>query len=68
MPFECAQKEKCPDCFECQMCGETRCRVCRKCGHGKNVPSDLGSGFTYAEYLAWKRERAESTSEKGTGH
>jgi hypothetical protein len=24
-----AKKHPCPDCFQCQMCGEERCRVCR---------------------------------------
>ena len=23
------KKHTCPDCFECQMCGEERCQVCR---------------------------------------
>lgn len=65
MPFDCAQKKKCPDCFGCQMCGETRCRICRKYGH-MDRPSELGSGFTHAEYMAWKLKRTESRSEKGT--
>ena len=32
------KRHKCPDCDWCQMCSETRCRLCMKrkaCGRGK---------------------------------
>ncbi|HIJ56793.1 MAG TPA: hypothetical protein HPQ03_11810 [Deltaproteobacteria bacterium] len=26
---DCAKKHNCRDCHSCQMCGDTRCQVCR---------------------------------------
>ncbi len=51
------RKEKCPDCEQCQMCSESRCRLCRgeNCKRGA---SELGSSFTYGDYLAWKNKKA----------
>ncbi|MGD8540845.1 MAG: hypothetical protein PVI39_01035 [Desulfobacteraceae bacterium] len=40
------QKHPCPDCFACQKCPESRCRVCR-CGEGcreKPPPPDTLEG------------------------
>lgn len=50
------QKTRCSDCLQCQFCGETRCRICRGSRHHSTV-SELDSGFTYGEYLAWKKRR-----------
>jgi hypothetical protein len=50
------KKEKCPDCEYCQMCSETRCRVCREEGLKKKA-CELGSSFTYEEYLKWKSRK-----------
>ena len=50
------KKEKCPDCEYCQACSETRCRVCREEGH-KGKPCELGSSFTYEDYLEWKNRK-----------
>lgn len=47
------KKETCPDCEYCQQCSETRCRVCKGEGHKKS-PCQLGSSFTYEDYLKWK--------------
>ena len=47
------QKEKCPDCYHCQVCSENRCRICRNDSPKKGTPG-LGTGFTYGEYLDWK--------------
>jgi ferredoxin len=55
------KKEKCPDCEQCQLCSESRCRLCRG-EHCKGSPSELGSSFTYGEYLAWKNKRAGETN------
>lgn len=56
------KKEKCPDCEHCQLCSESRCRLCRgeRCNRGAN---ELGSSFTYGEYLDWKNKRARGTGE-----
>lgn len=56
------KKEKCPDCEECQLCSESRCRLCRgeQCHQGAN---ELGTSFTYGEYLAWKNKKARETVE-----
>jgi ferredoxin len=51
------RKEKCPDCEQCQLCSESRCRLCRG-EHCKRASGELGSSFTYGEYLAWKNEKA----------
>jgi hypothetical protein len=51
-----AKKEKCPDCEYCQVCSETRCRVCREEGHMKKA-CELGSCLTYEEYLKWKSRK-----------
>jgi hypothetical protein len=58
------RKEKCPDCEQCQVCSETRCRVCKQKGL-KSEACDLGSSFTYGEYLAWK---ARKSDEEGPCH
>jgi len=50
------QKEKCPDCEQCQGCSETRCRLCREKGR-ECRPCELGSSFTYGDYLAWKTKK-----------
>ena len=51
------KKEKCPDCEQCQLCSESRCRLCRG-EHCNRAAGDLGSRFTYGEYLAWKGKKA----------
>jgi ferredoxin len=56
------KKEKCPDCEECQVCNESRCRLCRG-EHCKRKTSELGSSFTYGEYLAWKNKRTSESNE-----
>ena len=38
------------------MCSKTRCNQCKK-GTLKYNPSVLGQGFTYGQYLEWKREK-----------
>ena len=38
------------------MCSKTRCNQCKK-GISNNNPSVLGPGFTYGQYLMWKREK-----------
>ena len=58
LPVRIDRKETCSDCLECQMCGETRCRICRKAAH-KVSSSGLGTAFTHGEYLAWKRKKGE---------
>ena len=50
-----SRKDPCPDCFQCQGCSEDRCRICRKEGH--SAAPTLSTGFTLAEYTAWKTER-----------
>jgi hypothetical protein len=53
------RKEKCPDCLKCQMCSESRCGLCRKGSHksrGRDA-SDLGTSFTYGQYVEWKKKR-----------
>jgi hypothetical protein len=52
------KKEKCPDCQECQMCSETRCHLCKEGGCGKGG-CELGSSFTYGDYLKWKRKKSD---------
>jgi ferredoxin len=54
---EAAKKKKCPDCDYCQMCSESRCRLCR---NDKTccMKSQLGSAFTYGEYREWQKKRA----------
>jgi ferredoxin len=56
-------KEKCPDCEECQVCSESRCRLCRG-EHCIRKASELGSSFTYGEYLAWKNKKAGETNKE----
>ncbi|MFC1823482.1 ferredoxin [Thermodesulfobacteriota bacterium] len=46
-------KVKCPDCYHCQVCSENRCRLCR-CESPKEGVLELGTGFTYGQYLEWK--------------
>ena len=54
---ECAAKrEKCPDCDQCQVCSPTRCRSCRK-GGSPSCANQLGTGFTYGQYLEWKNKK-----------
>ena len=36
------------------MCSKTRCNQCKK---GTDIPSVLGTGFTYGQYLEWKRKK-----------
>ena len=57
------EKEKCPDCEQCQLCSESRCRLCRG-EHCKRTAGELGSSFTYGDYLAWKDKKA-SNADKG---
>jgi ferredoxin len=54
-------KEKCPDCEQCQLCSESRCRLCKgeRC---KQATGELGSSFTYGEYLEWKNKKALETN------
>ena len=54
------RKEKCPDCEQCQMCSESRCRLCRG-EHCHRGAGGLRSSFTYGEYLAWKNKKADET-------
>ena len=54
-------KEKCPDCEQCQVCAESRCRLCRG-EHCKRKTGELGSAFTYGEYIAWKNKRTSNTN------
>lgn len=54
------KKEKCPDCEQCQVCSESRCRLCRG-GHCKRTAGELRSSFTYGDYLAWKNKKAAET-------
>ena len=56
-------KEKCPDCEQCQLCSESRCRLCRG-EHCKRSAGKLGSSFTYGDYLAWKEKKAVETSDE----
>jgi ferredoxin len=55
------KKEKCLDCEQCQVCSESRCRLCRE-EHCKRTAGELGSSFTYGEYLAWKNKKAGETN------
>jgi ferredoxin len=55
------RKEKCPDCEQCQLCSESRCRLC-KGEHCKQAAGELGSSFTYGDYLAWKNKKALETN------
>jgi len=50
-------RTQCPDCDECQLCSQSRCRLCKKGGHGCSA-SELGGAFTHGQYLAWKEKRA----------
>ena len=54
-------KEKCPDCEQCQLCSESRCRLCRG-EYCKRTAGELGSSFTYGDYLAWKNKKATESS------
>ncbi len=53
------KRKKCPDCYECQICSENRCRLCRQGAHCKGT-SELGTGFTHGQYLEWKRKKMEA--------
>jgi len=57
------KKEKCADCEQCQVCSESRCRLCRG-EHCKRKTGELGSSFTYGEYLAWKDKRKSDTNKE----
>lgn len=57
------RKEKCPDCEQCQMCSESRCRLCRG-EHCKRGACELGSSFTYGDYLAWQGKKASGACER----
>lgn len=57
------KREQCPDCYQCQTCAESRCIKCRKGGHTKKT-SELGTGFTHGEYLAWKHRKQEEVLKK----
>jgi Zn-dependent alcohol dehydrogenase len=57
------EKKKCPDCIECQRCSKNRCRVCRNGAH-KDGASELASGFTYGQYLEWKRRKPTRVEEE----
>jgi len=53
---EIEKRPKCPDCLYCQTCSERRCRLCREDVHKENR-SMLGTGFTYGQYMEWKRAK-----------
>lgn len=36
-PEGARKKHPCPDCFSCQMCTDSRCRVCLEDGEDKNA-------------------------------
>jgi|GEM_PF-5131442 len=48
-------KERCPDCNFCQMCSETRCRLCRNARVTGSETLPL-SGFTLFEYEEWQKK------------
>ena len=52
-------RTQCPDCDQCQACSQSRCRLCKRGGHGRSA-SELGGAFTHGQYLAWKKKRASS--------
>ncbi len=54
------KKEKCPDCDFCQMCGESRCRLCRNPDLARKA-SELGPVFTYGRYEEWKKQRRQES-------
>ncbi len=62
MPLK-PKKEKCPDCEQCQLCSESRCRLCRADSCNRKS-SELGSSFTYGEYLVWKNKRAGESNKE----
>ena len=37
------KKHSCRDCYQCQMCSEDRCQVCRN-AHACELPGDLPAG------------------------
>jgi len=51
-------RQKCPDCLYCQMCSKARCRGCQDIGKERNA-RNLEPGFTYGDYLVWRRKREE---------
>lgn len=56
MPSDAQTKVKCPDCYQCQMCSKSRCSLC-KGGCQKKGGSELGTCFTYRQYLEWKEKK-----------
>jgi hypothetical protein len=51
-----AVKKRCPDCNLCQMCSETKCRLCRNANiAGLNTLPR--AGFTLFEYEEWQKKR-----------
>ncbi len=54
------KKRPCSDCLECQLCSETRCRQCRKGGHGDRQ-CELGPLITHGEYLKWKNRKNKAS-------
>jgi hypothetical protein len=56
LPRAGEKENKCPDCHFCQMCNKNRCRLCRS-GGPKKSGSGLGTGFTYGQYMNWKKNR-----------
>ena len=54
---EAAKKQKCPDCDYCQMCSESRCRLCRN-DKACCRKSELGSSFTFGQYIEWQEKRS----------
>ncbi|MBN1906161.1 MAG: hypothetical protein JW927_13805 [Deltaproteobacteria bacterium] len=51
------KKKRCPDCNFCQMCSESRCRLCRNTKRACNR-SLRSNGFTLHEYEEWQKNRA----------
>jgi hypothetical protein len=58
MKVKQAQRTPCPDCGQCQGCSRSRCRACLK--GGRSEPSrELAPGFTYGEYLVWRKRKEQ---------
>lgn len=54
---EGVKKKICPDCDFCQMCSESRCRLCRNTKRPCKR-SLRSNGFTLSEYEEWQKNRA----------